>query len=566
MVIIFSLIAQVAFPQQEGGGSSPSSDNFTIQPPEFSSETKGIQVGIKTYQLELFPGQVFNGWYYNWSNGGILSCNQKEYPENVTWLDVTPKKFTSTGCTDIIPVKYSFVAPMTEGIYITTIADSLNHWDSLRVILKVTSSPENHIKKNIGINQDLVSYKSYLSNTPFNWADNSCIKDYFPDDTIAYNFHIDPEFNWLTISPSSGKTFRSDKQILQNTLQRKLYDSTWVILERNYYSYPTFYHYVLKETEPTEYLLKFDGENLIYNSYYPGSSTKTLMYWVRFDEISNQAIGVNDLENHRFYLGIQNDNSLFAGMGDSYTPLTSLNLIPGKWYNMVLTTSQDADSAIVYINATEVSRWKYSFSGESKANLFIAARNDFTSYGYYLKGLIDEVQVWERPLNRNEIIKYMFTPPEGNETGLVIYYPFNEGWGNFTKNAVDNYYFGTLIKEPLWIDSIKRPNDPSIIITSAEENIPYGEKILMLSCRPNPFNSNAEITYNLPENGEVILQLFNINGTLIKTLVNTPQICGLQTYPLNDRNIHPGMYFVKLIFTNSKGRIIRSIKIVRSDN
>jgi len=55
-------------------------------------------------------------------------------------------------------------------------------------------------------------------------------------------------------------------------------------------------------------------------------------------------MGAHDLLNHRFYLGITNDNSLFAGMGDGYTPLTSLNLIPGKWYNMVLTTSKDADS------------------------------------------------------------------------------------------------------------------------------------------------------------------------------------------------------------------------------
>ena len=58
------------------------------------------------------------------------------------------------------------MTPVTESIYITTIADSLNHWDFLRVILRVTNSPENHVKKNFGINQDLVSNKSYLSNTP----------------------------------------------------------------------------------------------------------------------------------------------------------------------------------------------------------------------------------------------------------------------------------------------------------------------------------------------------------------------------------------------------------------
>jgi len=59
------------------------------------------------------------------------------------------KKFTSTDCSNIIPVKYSFVAPMTEGIYITTIADSLNNWDSVRVELTVTNITKKPYNKEI---------------------------------------------------------------------------------------------------------------------------------------------------------------------------------------------------------------------------------------------------------------------------------------------------------------------------------------------------------------------------------------------------------------------------------
>ncbi len=159
-----------------------------------------------------------------------------------------------------------------------------------------------------------------------------------------------------------------------------------------------------------------------------------------------------------FILGIQSNNALFAGMGNSYTPLTYINLIPGEWYHLTMTTTQDMDSAVVYINANEVSRFAYSFSGESKAELYIGARNDSVNTARYpLKGYIDEVQLWERPLNRNEILKYMFSPPGGTENGLVIYYSFDEGWGNFTMNAVDNYYYGTLFFGPQWIDNINRP-------------------------------------------------------------------------------------------------------------
>lgn len=205
-----------------------------------------------------------------------------------------------------------------------------------------------------------------------------------------------------------------------------------------------------------------------------------------------------------------------------------------------------------------------AFSDQSEAGLFVGGRNDLTYWAYGIKGLIDEVQVWEKPLNRNEIIQYMFTPPVGNESGLVLYYPFNEGWGNFTKNAVENYYNGILHSNPLWIDSIKRPDDPSII-TSIEENIKDVTKSLNLTCQPNPFNDYSEITYILPENGNVTLQLFDMRGTLIKTLFNRPQLYDRQTYPMSDQNLPPGMYFVKLIYISSKGRVIQSIRIIRTE-
>lgn len=159
----------------------------------------------------------------------------------------------------------------------------------------------------------------------------------------------------------------------------------------------------------------------------------------------------------------------------------------------------------------------------------------------------------------------MFKPPKGDENGLVIYYPFNEGWGNFTKNAVDNYYNGILYNDPIWIDSIVRPNDPSIIITSIEENIQDGAGNLMLKCLSNPFNSSAEIYYYLPGNGKVLLQLYNLDGTLVRTLEYADMISGIQTYNLKAATLPAGMYILRLSFSNSQGDYVKSIKIIRTD-
>ena len=505
-ILLFSLFAQVAFPQSKGSFRRTNNDSFERKQ-ESSAKVKTIQnKGSNDYILELFPGQLFIGWCYCWSNGGSLTGNYKVNPE-VGWLSVKPNKFTSTGCADIIPLKYSFVAPMKEGVYITNLIDSTGNWGTQRIELRVTKSPkDNIITRKIGINQNSISYKSYLWNYPFNW-DNSCIIDYYPSDSLEYNYTINPAINWLTISPSSGKIFRNGRQDLQITIKKKLFDSTWVTHECKYYAYPTFYHYYVKETEPKEYSLQFTGENTVSTDYYPSSSTKTLMYWVRFDSIADQAIGVNDGENHRFYLGILKNNTLFAGMGNYYTPLTSLNLIPGKWYHMAL--SANNDSAVVYINGTEVSRWKYSFSGESKAELYIGARNDYSAYGNYIKGLIDEVQVWERPLSRTEIINYMFNPPMGNENGLVLYYPFNEGWGNFTKNTVDNYYFGIIYNESGWNDSIIHPSDPSQTIYYTTRLISISKDKLIAG---DTIKAEYLVNRKFENDNQFSLQLSDANG------------------------------------------------------
>ena len=230
-----------------------------------------------------------------------------------------------------------------------------------------------------------------------------------------------------------------------------------------------------------------------------------------------------------------------------------------------MTTSRTHDSAYVYLNATEVSRFAYSFSGVSRANLYIGARNDsINSFRFPVQGIIDDVQVWERPLSRNEILQYMFTPQAGKEQGLVLYYPFNEGWGDFTKNAVDNYLDGVLYWAPQWISLANKPKTWAELMTSVKGYYPESDNTLMLGCHPNPSGKFTCINFNLPERGRVLLQLFDIHGMLLKTLLDSELPNGNQEYRLNDPSLPKGTYFVKLAFSNSKASKVQSIKIIHS--
>jgi hypothetical protein len=65
---------------------------------------------------------------------------------------------------------------------------------------------------------------------------------------------------------------------------------------------------------------------------------------------------------------------------------------------------------------------------------------------------------------------------------------------------------------------------------------------------PNPTTGEATIEYDVPAAGYVSLEVFDIAGKKIKTLLSQQKNSGVYTYSLNTRNgyLQPGIYAVKL--------------------
>ena len=77
------------------------------------------------------------------------------------------------------------------------------------------------------------------------------------------------------------------------------------------------------------------------------------------------------------------------------------------------------------------------------------------------------------------------------------------------------------------------------------------EEYFLAQNYPNPFNSSTQIEYSLPEETFVSLKIHNINGQLIKTLVEVIQCPGLQTTYWNGKDcrgmsVANGLYFYML--------------------
>ncbi len=63
---------------------------------------------------------------------------------------------------------------------------------------------------------------------------------------------------------------------------------------------------------------------------------------------------------------------------------------------------------------------------------------------------------------------------------------------------------------------------------------------------PNPFNPSTEIRFQIPEDGRVVLKLYNSLGQEVQTLINAHAPAGVHTVKLDATNLASGVYFYRI--------------------
>lgn len=89
--------------------------------------------------------------------------------------------------------------------------------------------------------------------------------------------------------------------------------------------------------------------------------------------------------------------------------------------------------------------------------------------------------------------------------------------------------------------------DPDCIVTNLElDTNVYPEDYNLYQNYPNPFNPHTVIRYQLPENGEVTLKVYDVLGREVATLVNEFKHAGSYDVTFNAANLSSGVYFYKM--------------------
>ena len=80
----------------------------------------------------------------------------------------------------------------------------------------------------------------------------------------------------------------------------------------------------------------------------------------------------------------------------------------------------------------------------------------------------------------------------------------------------------------------------------ADDGISVPTEFSLSQNYPNPFNPATTIRYALPEKVEVKLEVFNVAGKLVKTLVNEQQAPGFYEISFQSKSLATGLYFYRI--------------------
>ncbi|PIE78213.1 MAG: hypothetical protein CSA15_09185, partial [Candidatus Delongbacteria bacterium] len=78
---------------------------------------------------------------------------------------------------------------------------------------------------------------------------------------------------------------------------------------------------------------------------------------------------------------------------------------------------------------------------------------------------------------------------------------------------------------------------------------------------PNPFNPTTTISFNLPMESDVKLEVYNTKGEMVKNLLNSSMKSGTHSIEFNGSSLSSGVYYYKL--TAGKENHVKKMMLIK---
>lgn len=159
----------------------------------------------------------------------------------------------------------------------------------------------------------------------------------------------------------------------------------------------------------------------------------TIEFWFKTASSANMTMfsngkgdGTDDNENG-WSVNLEDGKIVIENNGESITS-AGLNLADNQWHQLALAVNRVTNTQLFIDGELNASVSSDLFSGFANDKFYFGRRswkeNNILQSDQYFSGLIDEFRLWRTNRSQSEIELNQFNKLNGDELGLVLYYPF----------------------------------------------------------------------------------------------------------------------------------------------
>lgn len=205
------------------------------------------------------------------------------------------------------------------------------------------------------------------------------------------------------------------------------------------------------------YALNFDGVDDYINcgdSIDIANHNFSIEFWCRRDPNTNDEFVVGhgkwNSTDEGLHIGFRSNGMMCGFWGDDVHTYESYT--DPEWHHWAVTYDTTSKQQLIYRDGRRVGKRKATANYRGKGTFYIGCMN---GNNWFFNGQIDEVRVWNSTRTPTQINNYRFLSLNGNDSGLLAYWRFNERSGDTLTDISPNRFTGTLndFSNHKWIES-----------------------------------------------------------------------------------------------------------------
>jgi hypothetical protein len=208
-----------------------------------------------------------------------------------------------------------------------------------------------------------------------------------------------------------------------------------------------------------------------------------------------------------FSLGFENSLLIFQNNG--FKVQADGAYLDNKWHHVAVAVNRNSGSAQLTIDG-KLNQFfdAQNLGGIASANTYLGARSYFSAdnavtpkFDRYFKGNIDEFRIWNSYLNQTFITNYNNVRLQGNELGLMAYYPFET---YITFQGVTQMYSSLKDAKVQEVATVVVPDAAMVNAVAGDETAPIKDRGPIENLRFDFVVNNDALIINLQESKQAL--------------------------------------------------------------